>query len=118
MGLLYLWMSLGNENPASLQRRTMLDKQVVGVTGFGDDETLQAEGQKVCYLYSEADKMCDWRDIRKHADDARLAGFQVQEIIFVGSSHCSHLSKDEARYSEAIRNIWADTRGLDTLSKL
>ncbi|PLB52245.1 hypothetical protein P170DRAFT_453695 [Aspergillus steynii IBT 23096] len=101
--LLYTWIACGNENPASLMRRTLLDEETVDP---GDEMRDVGVNGNICYLYSEADKMTDWRDIRDHAEDARLKGWNVQEIRFDGSGHCAHMAQDEAKYSAAVQRAW------------
>ncbi len=116
--LLYAWIACGNENPASLSRRTLLDKDTV--QGRWEADSGEAEAAvtpgRACYLYSKADQMCDWRDVRDHAEDARKKGLQVEEVVFEGSAHCAHFSADEARYVEAVKGVW-DGCGSERLRK-
>jgi Eukaryotic protein of unknown function (DUF829) len=49
--------------------------------------------------------MCDWRDIKDHADDARKAGWLVQEVVFEGSAHCAHFPRDPEKYTSAVEGI-------------
>ena len=98
--LLYTWIACGNENPASLQRRTMLDGKTVSAGWTGE------VGGSVCYFYSKEDRMCLWSDVKRHADQARKLGWDVREILFEGSGHCGHFSKDEERYAETEKSIW------------
>ena len=106
--LLYTWIACGNENPASLQRRTMLDGKTVSPSW---EEELGEVGEKkvggrVCYLYSKEDRMCLWSDVKRHADQARKLGWDVREVLFEGSGHCAHFSKDEDRYADTVKSIW------------
>jgi len=104
--LLYSWIAYGNENPASLQRRTLLDaNNFEPGWGIVDNVTSDAQG-RVCYLYSKVDRMCQWTDIQEHAEIARDKGWQVLEVVFDGSGHCAHLAKDEQAYSNAVRSLW------------
>ena len=50
--------------------------------------------------------MCLWLNVRGHAEEARRKGWEAREILFEGSGHCAHFSKDEERYGEAVRSIW------------
>lgn len=100
---LYSWIACGNENPASLQRRTLLDAETVQLGGPGE-----APG-RICYLFSKEDTMCQWEDIECHAQDAKKLNWQVEELIFEGSAHCAHLRKDEQRYFKAVENLWNGT---------
>lgn len=99
LGLLYAWIGLGNEDPARLTRRTLLDDTAVQPDG-GHGET------QVCYLYSETDRMTHWQDIWDHARDARRKGWNVEEVLFDGSGHCAHLAQDELQYSQAVQRMW------------
>lgn len=121
--LLYTWIGCGNENPASLQRRTMLDGEIVSPSwekGFREDGGRKVGG-RVCYFYSKEDRMCLWSDVRHHADKARKLGWDVREVLFEGSGHCAHFSKDEERYADTVKSIWdgeGSERGERAMSKL
>lgn len=117
--LLYTWIACGNENPASLMRRTLLDEETLHLTpnasnGHSDNSHLAANNKtdtfsqptQILYLYSKADRMVDWTDIRDHAIDARSRGWQVSEVVFDGSAHCAHMSRFESRYTAAIRAMY------------
>ena len=106
--LLYTWIACGNENPASLQRRTMLDEKTVSPSW---EEEIGEIGEKkvggrVSYFYSKEDRMCLWSDVRGHADQARKLGWDVTEVLFEGSGHCAHFSKDADRYADTVKSIW------------
>ncbi|CAG8085865.1 unnamed protein product [Penicillium nalgiovense] len=55
--LLYTWIACGNENPPSLIRRTLLDKNTVGPSPQRSDP--KATGY-VYYIYSKEDHLTDW----------------------------------------------------------
>lgn len=106
--LLYAWLACGYENPASLQRRTMLDEEAASPS-LG--EGIQGSGGKklrgcICYFYSKADRMCLWSDVKHHADEARMLGWDVREELFEGSGHCAHLAQDERKYADAVKGVW------------
>lgn len=96
---LYAWIAMGNEDPARLMRQTLLD-----------DSALQPDKRdgaaQVCYLYSETDKMVHWQDVWDHAWNARLKGWDVEEVMFEGTDHCAHLRQDELRYRQAVERMW------------
>jgi hypothetical protein len=98
-------LPFGNENPASLQRRTILDEDIISESGLSSRPT-QDWQRRACYLYSKTDRMCLWSDVSEHAQDARLQGWQVQEIVFDDSKHCAHMSMDPARYVKVLENMW------------
>ena len=107
--LLYAWIASGNENPAALMRRTMLDESMVSGAeaghANGGNKTLDV-ARKGCYLYSDTDAMVEWSDISDHAEDARRMGWKVDEVRFSGSGHCQHLFMYEDRYVKAVEEIW------------
>lgn len=45
-------------------------------------------------------------DIKGHAEEAWRNGWTVQEVVFEGSGHCTHFSKDSERYTEAMKGMW------------
>jgi Eukaryotic protein of unknown function (DUF829) len=103
--VLYTWIACGNDNPATLMRRTLLSEEMLTGASSGGDEV---KG-RACYLFSEADEQVDWMDIKDHAEEARRKGWRVQEVAFEGSGHCAHFSKDSERYAEAMRGLWLDS---------
>ena len=115
--LLYSWIACGNENPASLNRRTMLDSEIVSPGWERSDKDHEEGGTKVeskgrvCYFYSKADRMCHWEDVKEHAEKAKAMGWSVKEILFEGSGHCAHFSKDEDKYAKAVKSLWQGRAG-------
>lgn len=132
--LLYTWIACGNENPASLMRRTLLDREMLchepaciesGTknkdgdgrnshlellekpkfkTGSGTASSLPA-GQ-LCYLYSKTDPLVDWTDIQDHAKEARRRGWRVTDMLFEDSAHCAHMSRFEKQYTTVVEAMW------------
>jgi len=98
MLILHTWIYLGNESPADLQRRTLLDTRIIG--------PMNNATKFVCYLFSKSDRLCVWTDVQDHAEDARGLGCRVEEILFDGSGHCAHFSKDPDVYSAAVSRAW------------
>jgi hypothetical protein len=60
-----------------------------------------------CYLYSEADNMIHWEDVRDHLDAAASAGVPVCAMRFANSEHCRHADKSKEAYWEAVVETWA-----------
>ena len=89
---LAMYIICGNENPIILWRRTLLEER--------------SPARGACYLFSKEDRMIEWRDIEEHANEARIKGWRVSEIIFQGSGHCAHLVMDEEKYIEAVSRVW------------
>lgn len=108
--LLYTWIACGNENPASLMRRTLLNEDISKVVSKDNDADVERKG-RVCYLYSKADEMVEWTDVREHAEEARKKGWEVHEEVFEGSVHCAHFSADSARYVNAVKTMWMGCMG-------
>ena len=132
--LLYTWIACGNENPANLMRRTLLDREMLchepacsepGIKNKdddGDDSHLELlEKRKfetgsgtasilpaghLCYLYSKADPLVEWTDIQDHAKEARRRGWRVTEVLFEGSAHCAHMSRFEEQYATVVQAMW------------
>ncbi|PWY93118.1 hypothetical protein BO94DRAFT_532879 [Aspergillus sclerotioniger CBS 115572] len=101
--LLYTWIACGNENPAALMRRTLLDEHTVAsASQRGDHDT----AGYVCYMYSKEDRMTDWTDVWDHAVDAREKGWSVKQVLFQGTGHCAHMPHDPIRYTEAVEEAW------------
>ena len=94
---LTVYVACGKENPVTLWRRTPLE------------ENRPARG--ALYLFSGEDRMIDWTDIKHHAEEARMKGWRVKEVLFKGSEHCAHLAMDETRYVEAVKSIWEGNEG-------
>jgi len=137
--LLYTWIACGNENPASLMRITLLDGKTLCYVppsskpgaeeehGAGGDSHLEPLDKQIsktddatgsgfpagqlCYLYSKADQMVEWTDIRDHAEDARRRGWQVTEVLFEGSAHCAHMLRFEEQYATALETMWQGSSG-------
>ncbi|KAF2684443.1 hypothetical protein K458DRAFT_274493, partial [Lentithecium fluviatile CBS 122367] len=59
-----------------------------------------------CFLYSEADDMIDWMDIREHMRDAMVQGIPVRDVRFEGSGHCKHAAEDPERYWRSVMSTW------------
>ena len=87
-----VYIACGNENPATLWRRTPLE------------ESSPARG--AWYLFSKEDLMIEWKDIKQHAEEARTKGWRVKEVLFKGSGHCAHLIMHRRRYIEAVNSVW------------
>ena len=102
--ILYSWIAIGNENPASLQRRTLLSEDI-SQSAWEADRSNDARG-RVTYLFSKADQTCYWQDVEEHAKVARKQGWLVNEVLFEDSKHCAHLNKHEDEYVDAVERLW------------
>lgn len=84
---------VGWEKPEKIYRRTLLDAKFV-------------DCKRICYAFSKADTHVDWDDITSHANDARRKRWNVEELEFVGTPHCNHVSKYKIQYFDAMRRVW------------
>ena len=101
--------AMGNENPSSLHRRTLLDDGAIrGAWNEAEVDKGLGDNERTVYLYSKDDKQVDWRDIKEHAEDARKRGFHVEEIMFQGSGHCAHYLLHRERYEEIVKESWEE----------
>ncbi|CAI6332247.1 unnamed protein product [Periconia digitata] len=111
--MLYTWIACGNENPASLQRRTMLDKETVTASSatVGDEDGMG----NARYIYSRSDRMCQWGDVHDHAEEARRRGWNVEEVVYEGTAHCAHYSGVDGRqrYEDVVERLWSDESGVE-----
>jgi hypothetical protein len=51
-----------------------------------------------CYMYSDADRLIDCKDVETHAADAEANGWKVQREKFQGTPHVGHMRADPERY--------------------
>ncbi|GAB1312606.1 Transmembrane protein 53 [Madurella fahalii] len=58
------------------------------------------------YVYSEADRLVGWRDVERHAEEARRKGFAVRTEKFERSEHVAHARTDGERYWRVVRETW------------
>jgi hypothetical protein len=63
------------------------------------------------YVYSEVDKIVDWRHIEAHADEAEAKGYKVRREKFEGTPHISHMRADEERYWAIVTETWQGKPG-------
>ncbi|KAE8349445.1 hypothetical protein BDV28DRAFT_141230, partial [Aspergillus coremiiformis] len=105
--LLYTWIACGNENPASLMRRTLLDEETITPAERRDPNATN----HVCYMYSKADRLTDWRDVWDHAEEAKEKGWKVDRVLFEGTGHCAHMPDHPTRYMEAVKKVWDNVNG-------
>ena len=103
---------MGNENPSSLHRRTLLDDGAIrGAWNEAEVDIGLNEKGRTVYLYSKDDKQVDWKDIQEHAEQARKSGFHVEETVFEGSGHCAHHSLHREKYEEVVKDSWEEGAG-------
>lgn len=78
--------------------------------GLLNDEELVDGQAKRLYIYGEADRVVGWRDVERHAEDARRNGWGVKMLNEAESPHVQHIMLDKKRYWECVEDLWQDTR--------
>src|SRR3569833_205956 len=58
------------------------------------------------YIYSEDDKLIDWRNVEDNATDAQEKGFRVRLEKFTKSPHVAHARTDPERYWSIVKEMW------------
>jgi len=51
-----------------------------------------------CYIYSQGDQSIRWKDVERHAEEARKQGWTTRMERFHDSRHVQHMRRDPARY--------------------
>jgi hypothetical protein len=58
------------------------------------------------YVYSKADQLVPWQDVKSHADDSRREGYvRTGEVMFEASAHCAHALSHKYEYWGAIGTL-------------
>ena len=58
------------------------------------------------YIYSKADQLVPYQDVKSHGDDARIKGYgATSEVVFEASAHCAHAMVHKEQYWEAVAGI-------------
>ncbi|EPE35104.1 indole-diterpene biosynthesis protein PaxU [Glarea lozoyensis ATCC 20868] len=58
------------------------------------------------YVFSEADRMVEARDVENHAVEAKGKGYEVLRERFGMSGHAAHMIEDPERYWGAVGRLW------------
>ncbi|VUC30521.1 unnamed protein product [Clonostachys rosea] len=64
------------------------------------------------YLYSKEDDLVGYKDVEKHAAEARQRGWQAETEMFNGSPHVMHMRQFPEQYWNAISNSWDKAIGV------
>ena len=60
------------------------------------------------YIYSKADQLVPYQDVKSHADDAKVQGYRAtSEVLFETSAHCAHAMAYKEQYWEAVGGLLA-----------
>jgi hypothetical protein len=58
------------------------------------------------YIYSKADQLVPYQDVKSHADDAKAKGYRAtSEVLFESSAHCAHAMVHKEQYWEAVAGL-------------
>jgi hypothetical protein len=64
------------------------------------------------YLYSKEDDLVGYKDVEKHAAEARQRGWQAETEMFNGSPHVMHMRQFPDQYWNAISTTWNQATGI------
>ena len=71
-----------------------------------NDEGLVNGKAKRLYVYGEADRVVGWRDVERHAEEARENGWNVTMLKGIGNAHVHYMLKDGERYWKSVEKLW------------
>ncbi|GAB7325159.1 hypothetical protein MBLNU13_g09239t1 [Cladosporium sp. NU13] len=58
------------------------------------------------YIYSKADKLVPYQDVKSHVDDAKIKGYRAtSEVLFETSAHCAHAMAHKEQYWQAVGEL-------------
>ncbi|PTB58315.1 hypothetical protein M431DRAFT_492537 [Trichoderma harzianum CBS 226.95] len=58
------------------------------------------------YLYAKEDVVVGYKDVELHIKEAKEKGYEVDNVCFLNSNHCSLPRGNEEMYWDTIRNFW------------
>ena len=68
------------------------------------------------YIYSELDKLIDWKDVEEHAAAAEKKGYEVRREKFSRTMHVSHMRGNEERYWRVVKETWNGAKPVGSAS--
>ncbi|KAE8445044.1 hypothetical protein EG329_013758 [Mollisiaceae sp. DMI_Dod_QoI] len=80
---------------------TLVDK----TRGWLNDWTFVDKSAKRLYIYSEADKLTGWKDVERHAEEARKDSVEVSLLKETETAHVQHAFKDSERYWQRVKEL-------------
>ncbi|KAF9701137.1 hypothetical protein EKO04_001173 [Ascochyta lentis] len=87
-------------------RGLRVDEETV-VWGLAHNSAANSRETGRVYIYSEADKMVNFRDVEAHIDDATAKGFEItRNVKLLDSEHVAHARSYPELYWETIREAW------------
>lgn len=76
-----------------------------------NDRAVNKSECRRAYIYSEEDKLVDYRDVEEHAAAAAESGYVSRLEKFRNSPHVAHVRVDEQRYWGIVRSTWENEPG-------
>ncbi|KAK3350597.1 hypothetical protein B0H65DRAFT_455225 [Neurospora tetraspora] len=73
-----------------------------------NNEELCERGARRLYVYSKEDDIIYWKDIEKHAAQARQRGYEVDMDMFEGTLHVGHMRQHPEQYWGAVAKTWRE----------
>ena len=71
-----------------------------------NDHSLFSPDVPRLYLYSKADRLVPYQDVKGHVNDAKTNGYlATTELLFETSAHCAHAMAHKERYWEAVAEL-------------
>lgn len=71
-----------------------------------NDQTLFDPEVPRLYIYSRADQLVPYQDVKDHVQDAKQNGYSnTHELVFEASGHCAHAMTHKDRYWEAVESL-------------
>lgn len=68
-----------------------------------NDHVLFSHDVPRLYIFSKADALVPWQDVKSHADGAKNKGYtKTDELMFEKSAHCAHAMSHKEQYWQAI----------------
>jgi pimeloyl-ACP methyl ester carboxylesterase len=93
--LLYLALFLTRAEDAITRIRNQLN----------DHKLFSSEVPRL-YIYSKADRLVPYQDVKSHAGDAKVKGYRAtSEVLFEDSAHCAHAMAHKEEYWEAVAGL-------------
>lgn len=71
-----------------------------------NDRTKNKSEVRRVYIYSEEDKLVDYKDVEEHAAQGREHGYETRLEKVKGTAHVAHARGDEQRYWAIVKETW------------
>ncbi|CAI6098876.1 hypothetical protein V2G26_001983 [Clonostachys chloroleuca] len=95
-----------------VQRILLRESSATWGLKIGQSEKYVRMDTRYLYLYSKEDDLVGYKDVEKHAAEARQRGWQAETEMFNGSPHVMHMRQFPDQYWKAISTSWDKAIGL------